>query len=221
MPGRYAIFVDAAFLWASAGEVLYGTNDRSRLTCAYESLVEAMIARTGQHSRRELLRVYWYDGAVNKVPTSDQRRLGLVPDVKLRLGRVVSGHQKGVDSLIVLDLLRLAGTRMVDTIYLLSGDDDLTEGVREAQAGGVRLVLVGAATSVPRHSEALVLEADGVELWTREFWAPHFALAGTAAGSAPRMVPAAVGPAGPEVTGSTAARPAAGPVGPIRSRRSA
>jgi uncharacterized LabA/DUF88 family protein len=203
LPARYAIFVDAAFLWASAGEVLYGTNDRARLTCAHESLLEAMIARTGQHSRRELLRVYWYDGAVNKVPTPDQRRLGLVPDVKLRLGRVVSGHQKGVDSLIVLDLLRLSGTGMVDTIYLLSGDDDLTEGVREAQAAGVRLVLVGAATAVPRHSEALVLEADGVELWGRDFWAPHFSLAGAGAGASGRSFGA----------GPSAAGTAAGPVG--------
>ena len=174
MSGSYAIFVDAAFLWASVGELLFGTNDRSRLTCDHESLIEELIDRTGDASDRDLLRLYWYDGAVNKVPSAEQKRVGLLPNVKLRLGRVVGGHQKGVDSLIVLDLLKLAGTRMVDVIYLLSGDDDLTEGVREAQACGVRVVLLGAATELPRHSESMVLEADGVELWPASVWAPHF-----------------------------------------------
>lgn len=174
MPGSYAIFVDAAFLWASVGELLFQTSDRSRLTCDYESLVEDLIERTGDISNRELLRLYWYDGAVNKVPSAEQKRVGLLPGVKLRLGRVVGGHQKGVDSLIVLDLLKLAGTRMVDVIYLLSGDDDLTEGVREAQALGVRVVLLGAATDLPRQSESLVLEADDVELWPASVWSPHF-----------------------------------------------
>jgi uncharacterized LabA/DUF88 family protein len=177
--GSYAIFVDAAFLWASAGELLYGTIDRTRLSCNYESLVEALIRRTSDSTSRDLLRVYWYDGAINKVPTPDQKRVGLLPSVKLRLGRIVGGHQKGVDSLIVLDLLKLAGTGMVETIYLISGDDDLTEGVREAQACGVRVLLLGAATPVPRQSEAMVLEADGVELWDADFWAPHFSRAST------------------------------------------
>jgi uncharacterized LabA/DUF88 family protein len=176
VPGSYAIFIDAAFLWASAGELLFGTIDRARLSCNYESLVEAIVTRTGEQTGRHLLRIYWYDGAVNKVPTPEQKRIGLLPTVKLRLGRIVGGHQKGVDSLIVLDLLKLAGTGMVETIYLFSGDDDLTEGVREAQACGVRVVLLGAATAVPRQSEAMVLEADGVELWREEFWAPHFTL---------------------------------------------
>lgn len=176
MPGRYAIFVDAAFLWASVGELLFGTNDRSRLTCDYEGLVGALVEATGAGTGRELLRTYWYDGAINKVPTQEQKRVGQLPSVKLRLGRIVGGHQKGVDSLIVLDLLKLATAGMLDTIYLLSGDDDLTEGVREAQALGVRVVLIGASTVVPRQSEALLLEADGVELWDEGFWRPHVRL---------------------------------------------
>ena len=195
MSGSYAIFVDAAFLWASVGELLFGTNDRSRLTCDHESLIEELIDRTGDASDRDLLRLYWYDGAVNKVPSAEQKRIGLLPNVKLRLGRVVGGHQKGVDSLIVLDLLKLAGTRMVDLIYLLSGDDDLTEGVREAQACGVRVVLLGAATELPRHSESMVLEADGVELWPASVWSPHFSRPASEVPAATESDPRPVGEA--------------------------
>ena len=176
--GRYAIFVDAGFLWASVGESLFDTSERSRLTCNYETMLSALIDHIDDDADRELLRVYWYDGAVNKVPTPDQKRVGLLPDTKLRLGRIVAGHQKGVDSLIVLDLLRLASSGRVDQIYLLSGDDDLSEGVREAQALGVRVLLVGVESRMARHSEAMVLEADGVELLPRDFWAEHFRFVG-------------------------------------------
>ena len=176
--GRYAIFVDAGFLWASVGESLFDTSERSRLACDYEKMLPALIDHIDEDADRELLRVYWYDGAVNKVPTQDQKRIGLLADTKLRLGRIVAGHQKGVDSLIVLDLLRLAASGRVDQIYLLSGDDDLSEGVREAQALGVRVILVGVESRMARHSEAMVLEADGVELLPRDFWAEHFMLVG-------------------------------------------
>lgn len=197
LAGRYAIFVDAAYLWASVGELLYGTNDRSRLACDYDGLLEALAEATAVDAGRELLRTYWYDGAVNKVPTPEQKQVGQLPSVKLRLGRIVGGHQKGVDSLIVLDLLKLATTGMVDTIYLLSGDDDLTEGVREAQALGVRVVLIGASTMLPRQSEAILLEADGVELWDEGFWRPHVRLGRAGADPSPA-------PEGREPSGSTA-----------------
>ncbi len=185
MPGRHAIFIDAGFLLASVGELLHDRVDRSRIQCRYETLIPAITERTTELSGRELLRVYWYDGAVNKVPTPDQKRVGLLSDVKLRLGRIVAGHQKGVDSLIVLDLLRLAATGNVDVIYLFSGDDDLTEGVREAQAAGVRVILLGATTSTSRQSEAIALEADGVTLWDADFWSPHVELASEVAGERP------------------------------------
>ncbi|MDH4148658.1 MAG: NYN domain-containing protein, partial [Acidimicrobiia bacterium] len=170
MPGRHAIFVDAGFLLASVGEALHRNSERSRLGFDYAGMLDAVAQRTTSASGCELLRIYWYDGAVNKVPTAEQRRIGLLPDVKLRLGRIVAGHQKGVDSLVVLDLLRLAATGTVEAIYLISGDDDLSEGVREAQAHGVRVVLLGVAGDGTRLSEAMQLEADRVELWPLEFW---------------------------------------------------
>jgi uncharacterized LabA/DUF88 family protein len=49
--------------------------------------------------------------------------------------------QKGVDTLIVLDLVRLAEERAYDTAILLAGDRDLAEAVRAVQAMGRRVVL--------------------------------------------------------------------------------
>lgn len=50
-------------------------------------------------------------------------------------------RQKGVDTLVALDLVRLAGRRVFDTAVLISGDRDLSEAVRAAQELGSRVVV--------------------------------------------------------------------------------
>lgn len=40
--------------------------------------------------------MYWYDGAVDAVPTADQQMIAALPKIKLRLGRITGGRQKGV-----------------------------------------------------------------------------------------------------------------------------
>ena len=74
------------------------------------------------------LRTYWYDGATNAVPTPDHEQIGGLPYVKVRLGRLIRGEQKGVDALIYRDLMTLARERAITCAYLLSGDEDLREG---------------------------------------------------------------------------------------------
>jgi uncharacterized LabA/DUF88 family protein len=49
--------------------------------------------------------------------------------------------QKGVDTLIVLDLVRLGQEASYDTAVLVAGDRDLAEAVRTAQDAGRRVVL--------------------------------------------------------------------------------
>ena len=50
-------------------------------------------------------------------------------------------EQKGVDTLIALDLVRLAGRSVCSTALLMAGDRDLAEAVRAAQDFGVRVVV--------------------------------------------------------------------------------
>lgn len=49
--------------------------------------------------------------------------------------------QKGVDTLIALDLVRLAQRRVFDTAVLVAGDRDLAEPVRVAQDEGRRVIV--------------------------------------------------------------------------------
>ena len=50
--------------------------------------------------------------------------------------------QKGIDTLIALDMARLAGGGAIDTVVLISGDRDLAEAVRATQDVGSQVVIV-------------------------------------------------------------------------------
>src|SRR5207248_4377442 len=103
-----------------------------------------------------------YDGARRGDPAPDQLAVAHRPRVKLRLGRMTRHGQKGVDALIMLDLITLARERAMSTAYLISGDEDIREGVAVAQQTGVRVVLLGVPGRDDRSNQAdtLIREAD-------------------------------------------------------------
>ena len=50
-------------------------------------------------------------------------------------------QQKGVDTLIALDMVRLAGRSVFSTVVLIAGDRDMAEVVRTVQDFGIRVVI--------------------------------------------------------------------------------
>jgi uncharacterized LabA/DUF88 family protein len=50
-------------------------------------------------------------------------------------------QQKGVDTLIALDMVRLASRSVCETMVLIAGDRDLAEVVRAVQDFGVRVLI--------------------------------------------------------------------------------
>ena len=51
-------------------------------------------------------RIYCYDGARGGVPTDEQRKIGLLPRTKIRIGRLsYAGEQKCVDLRLGLQLV--------------------------------------------------------------------------------------------------------------------
>src|SRR5690348_6375813 len=121
---RFAVFVDAGYLLAGSAELITGSKTRSGIQVNYQSLVSSIVDMLERRSGLQFLRLYWYDGARLAVPTQEHLSVARLPNVKLRLGRIVHGGQKGVDSLIVLDLTTLARERAMSTAYLVSGDED-------------------------------------------------------------------------------------------------
>jgi hypothetical protein len=70
------------------------------------------------------------------------------------------GQQKGVDSLLVTDLVELSRNGAICNALLLGGDEDLRIGVQIAQSFGVRVHLVGIEPSRGSQSLQLRQEAD-------------------------------------------------------------
>ncbi len=170
MRSHSAVYVDVGYLLASAATRVTGTSLRSGVEVDHSALIEAIMDQAAESSGLPVLRVNWYDsgGGRGGTPDREQEQIGLLPRVKLRLGRLShSGEQKGVDLKIGLDLVTHARNSAVDVMFLLSGDDDLTEAVEEAQAHGIEVVLLavpgdrGKPHAVSKH---LLRAADRLEL---------------------------------------------------------
>lgn len=143
MRSTNCVYVDAGYLLASAATRATGTSLRSGINVDDAALISTLVNTASRLSGLPTLRVHWYDSAHNGVPDPRQERIGELPKVKLRLGRFgVGGEQKGVDLRIGLDLVTHARNNASDVFFLVSGDDDLTEAVEEAQVHGVQVVVL-------------------------------------------------------------------------------
>src|ERR1700728_3137554 len=141
---RYAIMVDVGYIYASAGELLFGAASRREYRVDADKMIQALTRHAEDQVRGELLRVYWYDAARDRVPTIDQRVIAQMPWVKLRLGNLnARGQQKGVDAQIRADMEALARHRAITDAILVAGDEDMVPAVEAAQAYGVRVHLWG------------------------------------------------------------------------------
>lgn len=162
--GAVSVFVDAGYLYKQgAGSVLQAKLGRHEIALDAQRFNDELGKWVrGLYTGDDLLRTYWYDGARQGVPTPDQLDIAALPFVKLRLGRInASGQQKGVDTLIVRDLMVLSQERSIHRAVVLSGDEDLREGIEYAQDRGVRVAVVGIDVNGDRsQSVELVREAD-------------------------------------------------------------
>src|ERR1017187_849497 len=132
---RYAIMVDVGYIYASAGELLFSASSRREYRVDADKLIQALIKHADEQVRGELLRVYWYDAARDRVPTFDQRVIAQMPLVKLRLGNLnARGQQKGVDAQIRADMEALARHRAITDAVLVAGDEDMVPAVEAGPA---------------------------------------------------------------------------------------
>ena len=175
-PARYAIMVDVGYIYAAAGELLFNTSSRREFRVDADKLIGELAQHARSKVRGELLRVYWYDAARDRVPTIDQRVIAQMAWVKLRLGNLnARGQQKGVDAQIRADMEALARHRAITDAILIAGDEDMVPAVEAAQAYGVLVHLWGVEPPFgTNQAERLVWEADTVEVLDRPFLEPYF-----------------------------------------------
>ena len=169
---QIGIFVDAAYLLVTGSKVISSGSTKSRNVVIDPVRVSDSLKclATELSDGARLLRIYWYDGGLpNEGLTSAHRSLADARDVKLRLG-IVSGlagrrRQKGVDTLLVTDLIELSRNRSISDALLLTGDEDVRGAVQIAQSLGVRVHLLGVAPARESQSDFLRREADTMSEW--------------------------------------------------------
>ncbi len=175
---RCAVLVDAAHLLAEAGKLVCGTKNRALLQCDYPGMLNEIASMVEEDSDLPLLRTYWYDAAPDAVPTFEQLRIADLSGVKVRLGRLIRGAQKGVDALIYRDMATLARERAVANMFVLGGDDDLLEGMLAAQEMGVQVTIIGVeAVGARNQSGTLLREADDHIVLNHDFWEKYISAA--------------------------------------------
>ena len=202
---RYAVMVDVGYIYAAAGELLFGTSARRDFRVDAVPLIQVVTKHADEIIRGELLRVYWYDAARDRVPTIDQRVIAQMPWVKLRLGNLnARGQQKGVDAQIRADMEALARHRAVTDAVLIAGDEDMVPAVEAAQAFGVRVHLWGVEPPYgTNQAERLVWESDTVDVLEGSFLRPYFTK--NLSAPDPRSDPT-LGSLGPSATAPTPAQ---------------
>src|ERR1700677_2620463 len=173
---RYAVMVDVGYIYAAAGELLFGTSARRDYRVDAVGLIQAVTKHADELVRGALLRVYWYDAARDGVPTIDQRVVAQMAWVKLRLGNLnARGQQKGVDANIRSDIEALARHRAITDAVLIAGDEDMVPAVEAAQAYGARIHLWGIEPPYgTNQAERLVWESDTVDVLDSAFVRPYF-----------------------------------------------
>lgn len=167
-----AVFVDAGYLYKQGSAVLAGSaQPRTASRLNVPKVIDALIAEAALvEPDARLLRIYWYDGiARGRTLSTEQAALAQSDSVKCRFGIINSmGQQKGVDSLIVTDLVQLAREKAFSDALILAGDEDLRIGVSVAQTFGIRVHLLGIHPARGSQSPDLLAEADTTREWNRE-----------------------------------------------------
>ena len=190
---RCAVLVDAGYLLGAASTLLTGGSEgRNRLRPDYKAMIDGLKELATEQSDLPVLRIYWCDAARDRQPTPAHRSVRVLPDVKLRLGKLATRddgriEQKGVDADLHADLTSLARHRAVADVVLVTGDEDLRRAVEEAQMYGVRIHLwaVEAATPAFNQSQELIAAVDRRYVLTRDWISRYIDVAASGIGDTP------------------------------------
>ena len=168
---RYAIFVDAEYLYTEGGMLCCNSPARQEILLYGLGANDFLVGLATDVCDLQPLRTYWYDTSKDGVPTSAQQLVATLPNMKLRLQRSgPPGQQTPLGAAIRRDLTTLARQRAICDAFLLSADEDLIESVREVQDLGLRVTLINIASRDERGdpTASFANEADEVIKLTKD-----------------------------------------------------
>lgn len=190
---RFAIFIDAGYMLAAASQAISGEPTPPRRKFISIPSPAGLLASLQALARSQcgigsFLRMYWYDAMMGSSPSLEQSAIAYLPGAKLRLGTLNSaGEQKGVDSLIVTDLIELARNRAISDAIVISGDEDLRIAFQIAQSFGVRVHVLAVGDASKNVSASLQMEADSVATLDVHWMSQHIQISKPAPLAAPAV----------------------------------
>ena len=161
MAEKYVTMVDAGYVFAEGSKLVFDemTNiriDGRKFIDVVENLITKYVTENEEGMFRNL-RTYWYDAK------DRSSWIAPLPGITLRLGRVnQKGIQKGVDGAIIKDMLTLSKNNAISDIFIISGDEDLIEGVSEVKYLGIKVHFIRFDTKQNNMSFNLLNQADGL-----------------------------------------------------------
>jgi len=168
---RYAIFVDAEYLYTEGGLLCCNSPERQEILLYGLGANDFLIGLATDVCDLQPLRTYWYDTSGDGAATPAQQLVATLPNMKLRL-QTGTGRdpQSSLGEAIRRDLTTLARERAICDAFLLTADEDLLDCVGEVQDLGVRVVLITIASRDERRDPpaGLVTESDEVIKLTKD-----------------------------------------------------
>ena len=175
---RVATFVDAGYLFAASSQAIKNKQIPRQIirVPSPADLLQGICNKSIEISGScDVLRTYWYDAIHSSRLSLEQTAIASLAGVKLRLGTLNNaGEQKGVDSLIVTDLIELARNKAIADAVLISGDEDLRIAVQVAQTYGVRVHVLAVGDHTKNVSQSLKMESDSVHSLDVDWLTPYF-----------------------------------------------
>ena len=168
---RYAIFVDAEYLYAEGGMLCCNSPERQEILLYGLGANDFLVGLATDVCDLQPLRTYWYDTSTDGVPTSAQQLVATLPNMKLRLQRSgMRPQQPPLSAAIKRDLMTLARERAICDAFLLSADEGLIECVGDVQDLGLRVTLINIVSRDDRResTSSLANEADEVVKLTKD-----------------------------------------------------
>lgn len=167
---KVAAFVDAGYFWVQCSQILFNDiHSRKDIVLNIGKMREELLKLIFDEFKIDeagFLRIYWYDGiSKNGIPSKINEQINFLENFKVRYGTINSNNQqKGVDGLIIADLINLAQNKAITSALLISGDADLAPGVSAAQTLGIKVYRVEIHNS-EASSHILRAEVDKNILW--------------------------------------------------------
>ncbi len=138
--------MDKVMIFIDGANLFFGMINRiGNIRLDYQKFTQKLCG-----TDRKLIRTYYYDAPKKQADArekyqSQQRFFDVLRKLQyfdIRFGRLEREHQKGVDVLLAVDMIKFAANNAYDTAILVSGDSDLASAVDLVKTMGKHVEVV-------------------------------------------------------------------------------